>query len=427
MKKIVKFKESTLFRKEKKLAFLLLLPTIFLVLSIVLIPLFANFWISFKPISLSDLRPPKLILKENVRGKLSFNGEIAQIQYRYRNSSTKYDLKNVILTDLIPKGIDIKSINTNKKCLIKLNKIICDLKNVKAKSYGKIILLVSRNEFWKENRDNPKIHKPLATYSTKNILTSFDFTLSNFQKIFSASEFWQVLKVSIYYTIFGTAGALLIGLFAAQILHKSFKGRSIIRGLLLFPYVSPVIAVAFTWVILFDPFSGVFNAMLLEMDIIDKPINFFGQKYTNINIFGYEFKFPLALSMVIIFEIWRYFPLSFLFILARMQSIPEDIYEAAEIDGTSPLQQFYYLSLPFLIGIMAILFLLRFIWTFNKFDDIFLLTGGNAGTRTLTVNVYEQAFAISNLGAGAAVAVVIFIFLLIFSIIFIKFSKKEAF
>ena len=110
-----------------------------------------------------------------------------------------------------------------------------------------------------------------------------------------------------------------------------------------------------------------------------------------------------------------------------MQSIPEDIYEAAEIDGASPLQQFYYLSLPFLIGIMAILFLLRFIWTFNKFDDIFLLTGGNAGTRTLTVNVYEQAFAISNLGAGAAVAVVIFIFLLIFSIIFIKFSKKEAF
>ena len=427
MKKIVKFKESTLFRREKKLAFLLLLPTIFLVLSIVLIPLFANFWISFKPISLSDLRPPKLIIKENVRGKLSFNGEIAQIQYRYRNSSTKYDLKNVILTDLIPKGIDIKSITTNKKCLIKKNKIICDLKNVKAKSYGKIILLVSRNEFWKENRDNPKIHKPFATYSTKNILTSFDFTLSNFQKIFSASEFWQVLKVSIYYTIFGTAGALLIGLFAAQILHKSFKGRSIIRGLLLFPYVSPVIAVAFTWVILFDPFSGVFNAMLLEMDIIDKPINFFGQKYTNINIFGYEFKFPLALSMVIIFEIWRYFPLSFLFILARMQSIPEDIYEAAEIDGTSPLQQFYYLSLPFLIGIMAILFLLRFIWTFNKFDDIFLLTGGNAGTRTLTVNVYEQAFAISNLGAGAAVAVVIFLFLLIFSIIFIKFSKKEAF
>ena len=426
MKNIVKNKDSPLFRREKKLAFLLLLPTIFLVLSIVLIPLFVNFWISFKPISLSDLRPPKLIIKENIRGKLSYKGQIAEIHYRYRNSSPKYDLKDVVFTDLIPKGINIKTIKDNKKCLIKLNKLICDLGDVSAKSFGKVILLVSRNNFWVESRDNPKIQKPIATYKTKNILTSFDFTFANFQKIFSASEFWEVLKISIYYTVFGTAGAILIGLFTAQILQKSFKGRSIIRGFLLFPYVSPVIAVAFTWVILFDPFSGVINSMLLEMNVIDKSINFFGQKYTSFFLLGYEFKFPLALSMVIIFEIWRYFPLSFLFILARMQSIPEDIYEAAEIDGATPLQQFYFLSLPFLIGIISILFLLRFIWTFNKFDDIFLLTGGNAGTRTLTVNVYEQAFAISNLGAGAAVAVVIFIFLLIFSIFFIKYSKKES-
>ena len=215
-------------------------------------------------------------------------------------------------------------------------------------------------------------------------------------------------------------------MFTAQIVNKSFKGRSFIRGLLLFPYVSPVIAVAFSWVILFDPYSGIVNSLFMQMEVIEKPINFFGQKYTSVSVFGYEFNFPLALTMVIMFEIWRYFPLSFLFILARIQSIPQDIYEAAEIDGATPLQQFYYLSIPFLIGIIAVLFLLRFIWTFNKFDDIFLLTGGNAGTRTLTVNVYEQAFAISNLGAGAAVAVVIFIFLLVFSVFFIKFSKKEA-
>ena len=148
------------------------------------------------------------------------------------------------------------------------------------------------------------------------------------------------------------------------------------------------------------------------MDVLDSPINFFGQR-------------PNALIMVTIFEIWRYFPLSFLFILARMQSIDIEMYEAADMDGASPLQKFWYISLPMLIGIMSILFLLRFIWTFNKFDDIFLLTGGAAGTRTLTVNVYEQAFAVSNIGAGAAVAVVIFIFLLIFSLLFFKFFSQE--
>jgi multiple sugar transport system permease protein len=425
MKKIVKRKESILSIREKKLAYSLVLPTMILVLSIVIIPLLANFWISFKPISLGDLRPPKLILKENVRSKLSPTNDFSKIQYRYRNSSSKYQLNDVTISDLLPKGITVTSIKSQHNCNIENDKLFCKLGEIAPKAFGKIVLTITKNEFWNDNV-NPKFHKPKATYNSTNILTSLEFTLDNFKKIFSASEFWDVLKVSIYYTIFGTAGALLIGLFTAQIVNKSFKGRPFIRGLLLFPYVSPVIAVAFSWVILFDPYSGIVNSLLIQMEVIEKPINFFGQKYTPINIFGYQFDFPLALSMVIIFEIWRYFPLSFLFILARIQSIPQDIYEAAEIDGATPLQQFYYLSIPFLIGIIAVLFLLRFIWTFNKFDDIFLLTGGNAGTRTLTVNVYEQAFAISNLGAGAAVAVVIFIFLLIFSIIFIKFSKKDA-
>ena len=425
MKKNVKRKESILSIREKKLAYSLILPTIILVLSIVIIPLLANFWISFKPISLGDLRPPKLILKENLRSKLTSTNDFAKIQYRYRNSSSKYELNEVAFSDLIPKGITVTKIKSKHDCKIDNSELICKLGKIKPRVFGKIILTIKKNEFW-NNDDNPKSQKPKATYKSTNILTSLEFTYENFKKIFSASEFWDVLKVSIYYTFFGTAGALLIGLFTAQIVNKSFKGRSFIRGLLLFPYVSPVIAVAFSWVILFDPYSGIVNSLFIQMEVIEKPINFFGQKYTAVSVLGYEFNFPLALTMVTMFEIWRYFPLSFLFILARIQSIPQDIYEAAEIDGATPLQQFYYLSIPFLIGIIAVLFLLRFIWTFNKFDDIFLLTGGNAGTRTLTVNVYEQAFAISNLGAGAAVAVVIFIFLLVFSVFFIKFSKKEA-
>ena len=90
----IKKKESVLLKREKRLAYSLLFPTIIMVLSIVLIPLFANFWISFKPISLSDLRPPKLILKEKVRGKLTENKNTSEIHYRYRNSSPKYSLNS---------------------------------------------------------------------------------------------------------------------------------------------------------------------------------------------------------------------------------------------------------------------------------------------------------------------------------------------
>ena len=251
-----------------------------------------------------------------------------------------------------------------------------------------------------------------ATGHVSNVLTNSTFTLDNFRQLFSGSEFWSVLGITLFYTVFGTLGALVVGLFAALLLNKSFRGQGILRGLYLFPYVAPVIAVAFTWITLFDPYSGSANALLVQMGVSEGAINFFGAK-------------PLALIMVTVFEIWRYFPLSFLFILARMQSIDTDMYEAADMDGASPFQKFWYLSMPQLLGILSVLFLLRFIWTFNKFDDIFLLTGGNAGTRVLTVNVYEQAFAVSNIGAGAAVAVVIFACLLVFSGLFFRTMSRE--
>ena len=250
------------------------------------------------------------------------------------------------------------------------------------------------------------------TGDADSILFNSEFTFENFRLLFDGREFWSVIGVTLFYSIFGTVGALIVGLFAALLLNKSFRGQGLLRGLYLFPYVAPVIAVAFTWITLFDPFSGSANALLLQMGVLNSPINFFGSK-------------PQALIMVTVFEIWRYFPMSFLFILARMQSIDTDMYEAADMDGASPFQQFWYLSVPQLMGILSVLFLLRFIWTFNKFDDIFLLTGGNAGTRTLTVNVYEQAFAVSNIGAGAAVAVVIFAILLAFSYFFFKYGSQE--
>ena len=416
---------GALARRERRLAFGLLLPTFLLVLAIVLFPLFANFWISFKPITLADLRPPTIFVKERIKGKFNDSQEPIKIEYRFRNSSIKYALSDVVFKDDLPQGVEVVEIG--KECFVSklsgVETVVCELGNIAPKERGKIELKVlSKSSNQKESFTETRV---ISSFTAKNVLTSLDFTFENYSKVFSSSEFISVLKATIYYTFFGTAGALILGLFAAQIISKAFPGRAIVRGFLLFPYVAPVIAVAFSWVILFDPFSGSVNAMLIELGVSEKPINFFGKRAISFSFLGLQISFPLALTMVIIFEVWRYFPLSFLFILARMQSIPSDLYEAAEMDGATPFQQFWYLSIPHIIGILAVLFLLRFIWTFNKFDDIFLLTGGNAGTRTFTVNVYEQAFAISNLGAGAAVAVVIFMFLLVFSILFIKFTPKD--
>jgi len=415
---------GALAKRERFLAYRMLLPTFLMVLSIVLLPLLANFWISFKAVELGDLRAARPMFNEQLKPRPKTADQEVILRYRIRNSSKKEALSEVVFTDEIPEGLRLNSVPDN--CDLRDRVLSCELGRIEGGKRLDIQIPVLVAQTYLDNGVRARSSKPVAKYKTVNVLTSLSFTLANFQKIFSADEFWSVLRVSFYYTIFGTLGALVLGLFAAQILNSSFFGRPILRGLFLFPYVAPVIAVAFAWVLLLDAGpGGTFNAMLRQMGATEGPINFLGQKYLSFEVFGLSWQFPMALTTVIAFEAWRYFPLSFLFILARMQSISTDMYEAAEMDGATPLQQFWYLSLPQLLGILSVLFLLRFIWTFNKFDDIFLLTGGAAGTRTLTVDVYEQAFAVSNLGAGAAVAVVVFIVLLSFALLFFKFSPQD--
>ena len=411
-------------RRERRLAYVMLLPTLLIVIGIVLGPLLANFWISFKPVKLGDLRAATPLANEQLRPRPKQAGDEVTLRYRIRNSSQKDPIANVVLRDTLPAGLQVQ--NLDERCALQGRELECQFGTIEAGGRFRMEMPVTVSQSYLDAGERPRDTKARFTGQSRNVLTSFEFTLENFHKVFSSSEFWNVLKVSLYYTIFGTLGALVLGLFAAQLLNTAFKGRNILRGLFLFPYVAPVIAVAFAWVLLLDvgP-GGTFNALLQRMGAVDGPINFLGQRYVPISFLGLTFQFPMALTTVIAFEAWRYFPLSFLFILARMQSISTDMYEAAEIDGATPLQQFWYLSLPQLLGILSVLFLLRFIWTFNKFDDIFLLTGGAAGTRTLTVDVYEQAFAVSNLGAGAAVAVVVFFVLLLFALIFFKFSPQD--
>ncbi|WP_216859602.1 carbohydrate ABC transporter permease [Roseibium polysiphoniae] len=410
-------------RREARLAFLMLAPTFLIILLIVMGPLLANFWISVKPVGLADLRPPSVLVNERVRGKPQAAGDAVTLEYRLRNSSQDKEIRNVVLKDSLPDGFTLGS--TPEACTINGRQLTCAFGDVPAKWRERLRLEGTADAPFLALERPGRETEPEVAGDADNILTNFEFTFENFRKVFDGDEFWGVLRVTFYYTIFGTVGALVLGLFAAQLLNTSFKGRGFLRGLFLFPYVSPVIAVAFTWVVLFDPFSGTLNALLTKMGVVDAPINFFGQRAIEFSVFGLPLEFPLALTTVIAFEAWRYFPLSFMFILARMQSINTDMYEAAEMDGATPMQQFWYISLPQLLGILSVLFLLRFIWTFNKFDDIFLLTGGNAGTRTLTVDVYEQGFALSNLGAGAAVAVVVFVVLVTFATLFLHFSPKE--
>ena len=413
---------SPLARLEARLALVLLLPTLLIVLSIVVVPVLANFWISFKPVELGDLRPPEPIVKEQIRKRPQQPGEVLVLRYNLRGSNPTKAVEQVRLQDTLPAGLTPRDLD--ERCTLQGRTLSCDLGNWEPGFRERLTLQLVADATYLENAVEPTDSKPLIQGEAENILTNWTFTLDNYRRIFDDPDFWPVLRVTFLYTLFGTLGSLFLGLFAAQLMNQNFKGRGFLRGLFLFPYVSPVIAVSFAWVFLLNPFSGTLNALGLKLGLLQEPLNLFGQRIAQIDLFGLSFDFPVALTTVIVFESWRYFPLAFLFILARFQAIPQEMYEAARVDGASPLQQFYYITLPQLVGILSVMFLLRFIWTFNKFDDIFLLTGGNAGTRTLTVNVYEQGFALANLGAGSAVSVVIFAALAVFLLVYFRYAPQ---
>ena len=237
--------------------------------------------------------------------------------------------------------------------------------------------------------------------------------LEDFSFKFQGMQSWGAAVTSIVFSFGATIMTLLTGLIAALLLNRPFKARGLVRAIFLIPYVAPVVSMAFVWRWILDPRpSGVVNDLLMRMNIIDLPQ-------------GYLSTRGLALVLVILFEAWRYFPFAMLMLLARLQAVDGTLYEAAEVDGANAWQQFLHVTLPELRYVMGAIFLLRLMWTFNKFDDIFLLTGGGFGTKVLPVLTYEFSFKLFDFGRGAATAMILFTILVIFMLFYVFFVMRR--
>lgn len=229
-----------------------------------------------------------------------------------------------------------------------------------------------------------------------------NLTVANFGRVFGSDDLWDSLLTTVVYTAGSTFLAIVLGVSVALALRRPFRGRGFVRAAMLIPYVAPVVAVTFVWKVLLDPEFGIVNSWGRDLFGWDDPIAFLSQARGEISLFGLDIPVPTALLTVIVFEGWRYFPFVFLFVLARLHAVPRDIEEAATIDGATPSQRFRHIILPQLMPVIAVLVVLRTIWTFNEFDDIFLLTGGSAGTEVVSIRVYELLTVQRNVGAAAA-------------------------
>jgi multiple sugar transport system permease protein len=237
-------------------------------------------------------------------------------------------------------------------------------------------------------------------------LANYRAVMNDFAFKFQGMHSWGAAVTSIVYSFVSTSVTLVVGLVAALLLNRPFRGRGFSRALFLFPYIAPVVSVAFVWRWILDPRpSGVLNDILMTLNVIDLPKAYLAAP-------------GLTLLLTIAFQAWRYFPFAMLMILARLQAIDVTLYEAADVDGANTWDKFRFITLSELRYVLGAVFLLRLMWTFNKFEDIYLLTGGGFGTKVLPVLTYEFSFRLHDFGKGAASAMILLLILAVFIIFY---------
>jgi multiple sugar transport system permease protein len=239
--------------------------------------------------------------------------------------------------------------------------------------------------------------------------------LANFQYIFHDPLFWDSFRQATIWTALSILFQTVFGVAIALLLHRALFGMAVFRGLLLFPYIVPTVVIALIWRWIFNPEIGVVNYGLLSAGVISEPV--------------YWLSTPnMAMASTIMLNVWKYTPFVVICVLARLQSVPLELYDAAKVDGAGIARRFLDVTLPQLKEVLIIVIVFRTIWTFNKFEEIYLLTKGGPGTSTFNLAVYsfEQSIASLRLGVGAATGVVMMVMLLLGSIIYLRVSGFGA-
>lgn len=237
----------------------------------------------------------------------------------------------------------------------------------------------------------------------------------NYIKLFHDSEFLGVLGYTFFYTFVTVVASYLFGLILALLMNRKMKGRGLYRTLALLPWaVAPSVANV-CWRLLFNDRVGLINTFLMKIGAIEEPILFLA-------------KGDIAKFTVIFTDFWRDFPFMMIVLLAAMSSISRDLYESAYMDGAGFWSSFRYITMPMIKGVSAICTILMFIWVFNRFDNIYLLTGGgpNKATYTLPIMSYYTSFMRGDMGKASAMAVVMLAVMTIVAIIYLRVMQSEA-
>jgi len=236
--------------------------------------------------------------------------------------------------------------------------------------------------------------------------------LENYTRLFGGKvntslNFYKAFQQNILWTVCVIGGQLIIGYITALLLNEKLPGRAIFRTLIMLPWAIPSVVMALTWQWMYDPFFGLINYYLKELGFIKEYITWVGQPNSTI--------WPL-----VIIGIWRGVPFLTLMLLSGLQSIPDELYEAAKVDGASVLQRFRFLTLPLMRPVTMVVLMLTTMWWWNSFDIQRVMTpvlslGYNS--MTLPILAWHEAFQWKHLGRGAAISVISLVVMFIFIVI----------
>ena len=232
---------------------------------------------------------------------------------------------------------------------------------------------------------------------------------ANFVDIFSDAQFLNSLVVTLWWTVGSVLGQLVIGFGLAVLLNRQFPGRALFRTLFLLPWVLPNFIAALTWVWMLNDRFGIVPALLARAHLVDERVLFLATP-------------SLTLPTVIAVNVWKNYAFVMIVMLAALQAIPGEVYEAARVDGASRWQSFTAITLPLVKPMLFIVVLLRLIWTFNTFELVFIMTEGGPGrsTEILTITAFLQAFRGGVMGYGAAIGVILFVLTLVFALTYVR-------
>lgn len=218
--------------------------------------------------------------------------------------------------------------------------------------------------------------------------------LDNYINLLADKEYRRSILNTLVFTGISIAGKMVFGILMALALNMEFKGRNIVRALLMIPWTLPNIVAVLNWRWIFNATGGIANHLLKSLHLIDRDLIWFGSA-------------GLAMATVIIANIWRGTPFFGVSILAKLQTISKDGYEAAAIDGANMWQKFWYITLPEIKDVILLSTLMSTIWTLNEFESVWLLTGGgpNGSTQVMNVFSYQTAMKSMMLGKGIAVSI----------------------